>query len=190
MTRWQQEADPFLASATPTGDDIARFLSQLPSHLQSRHDDGKIAWTVIKNAEVQLERGLTFNYEGFSLSRREAIRLDATIQQLLDDGEITKDPARESLWLTCQLVKRMIKVVFSDAIVNGTKSWDATLAGCLGLALQAALVSRAGDFKRSAHYTGDEHLKWQNIELLAKGSSAHDPKLTMLVTLLHRKGHK
>ena len=177
-------------SATPTGDDIARFLAQLPGHLQSRHDNGKTAWTLIKGAEVQLERALTFQHEGFKLSKRDALRLDATIQKLLNDGKITKDPVREALWLSCQIVKRMVTAVFADAIVNGTKSWDQTLAGCLGLALQAALASRSGDFMRSAHYTGVEYLKWQNIELKAKGSSVEDLKLTMLVTLLYRKSHK
>ncbi len=94
------------------------------------------------------------------------------------------------MWLTCQIMKRMVTAVFTDAINNGTKSWDTTLAGCLGLALQAALAARAGDFKQSAHYTGVEYLKWENIELIAKGSSVENPKLTMLVTLLYRKGHK
>ncbi|KIV90268.1 hypothetical protein PV10_07589 [Exophiala mesophila] len=79
---------------TPTGDDIARFLTQLPDHLQSRHDDGKIAWTLIKGARVQLERALAFEHEYFKLSKRDGIRLDATIQQLLNDGKITKEPVR------------------------------------------------------------------------------------------------
>jgi hypothetical protein len=57
--------------------------------------------------------------------------------------------------------------------------------------LQAALASRAGDFKRSAHHTGVEYLKWEDIVLkLARGSSKEDLKLTILVALLYRKGHK
>ena len=81
----------------------------------------------------------------------------------------------------------MIMAVFFDAIVNGTKSWDSTVAGCLGLAFQAALASRAADFMRSAHYDGLECLRWEHIELIAKGPSVEDPKLLMLVTLLYRK---
>jgi hypothetical protein len=57
--------------------------------------------------------------------------------------------------------------------------------------LQAALASRAGDFKRSAHHTGVEYLKWEDIELkLGRDSSKEDPKFTTLITLKYRKGHK
>lgn len=169
---------------------MIRFLFQLPSHLQSRHNDGKIAWTVMKEARTQLARSLTFHDENFKLSKRDNLRLDATIQQLLNDGQLTKDPAREALWLSCQIVKMMVSATLSDAILNGTKSWDSMLAGCLALALQAALAARAGDFKRSAHYTGTEYLKWKDIEVIAKGPSVDDPRLTMLITLLYLKSHK
>jgi hypothetical protein len=84
----------------------------------------------------------------------------------------------------------MVTTVFSDAIINGTKSWDATLSGCLSLTLQAALASRAGEIKRSCHYTGVEYLKWKDIELVTKGSSITEPSLLMLVTLLYRKANK
>ncbi|EXJ57123.1 hypothetical protein A1O7_07467 [Cladophialophora yegresii CBS 114405] len=177
-------------NATPTGDDLIRFLFQLPSHLESRHEDGKIAWTVIKGARAHLERALFFKYEDFKLSKRDELRLDATIQQLLNDGEITKSPVQAALWLSCQMVKRMVTAVFTDAMLNGTKSWDVTLAGCLGLVLQAALAARAGDFTRSSHYGGAEYLKWQDIELVATGSSVKDPGLRMLITLQYRKAHK
>ena len=103
---------------------------------------------------------------------------------------MTKDPVREALWLSCRLVKQMVKASFADAIANGTMSWDVMLAGCLGLALQAALASRVGDVKRSGGYTGNEHLRWEHIEMVAQGSTVEDPKLKMLVTLMYRKGHK
>ncbi|KAF7189366.1 hypothetical protein HII31_09344 [Pseudocercospora fuligena] len=175
--------------ATPTGEDIARFIAQLPDHLQSRHDDGKTAWTLIKSAEVSLDRSLSFHFPDFKLSKHEALRIDATIQKLIDDGKVTKDLVREKQWLTCQVMKRMITVIFEDAINNGTKSWDVTLAGCLGLALQAAITSRAGDFRRSSHYQGEQYLKWENIELKATGDR-ENPRLAMLVTLYFRKGFK
>jgi len=133
---------------------------------------------------------LTFQYENFSLSNRDKLRIEATIQTLLKEGHITKDPVKEALWLSCQMVKRMATAVFSDAILNGTKSWDSTLAGCLAIVLQAALASRSGDFMRSHGYKGGEYLKWENIQLIAQGLSVEDPKLRMLVTLLYRKNYK
>lgn len=94
------------------------------------------------------------------------------------------------MWLCSQMVKRMVTTFFSDAIINGTKSWDATLSGCLSLTLKAALASRAGDIKRSCHYAGVEFLKWKDIELVAKGSSITEPSLLMLITLLCRTSNK
>ena len=144
---------------------------------------------MIKNAEMQLDRALTFHYADYKLSRHDALRLDATIQKLLIDGEITRDPVREKQWLTCQIIKKLVTAVLIDAVENGTKSWDATLAGSFALVLQAALSARSGDIKRSAHYSGEEYLKWRDIELIA---TAQDGKVTlkMLIKLFWRKGAK
>jgi hypothetical protein len=64
-----------------------------------------------------------------------------------------------------------------------------TLAGCFALVLQAAMGARAGDFKRSHHYSGDEYLQWQDIRL-AVTTKDGKPTLTMLVKLLWVKNHK
>lgn len=42
---------------------------------------------------MHLQRALTLRYEDFDLSKQDVLRLDATVQQLLNDGKITKDPA-------------------------------------------------------------------------------------------------
>ena len=138
----------------------------------------------------QEKRALTFKYEDFKLYKRNALRPCVTFQQLLHEEKNTKDAVQEALWLCSQIVKRMVTTVFSDAIINGTKSWDAKLSGCLSLTLQAALASRAGDIKRSCYYTGVQYLKWKDIELVAKGSSITEPSLLLLITLLYRKSNK
>jgi hypothetical protein len=76
-----------------------------------------------------------------------------------------------------------------DAVDNGTKCWDATVAGSFAIVLQAALCAKSGDFKRSAHYQGEEYLKWQDVEIVAV---KQDGKfvLKMLVKLFWCKGHK
>lgn len=83
----------------------------------------------------------------------------------------------------------MSKAMLSNALTNGTKSWDVTISDCLSLVLQAGLASRGGDFKRSGDYGGNEHLRWEHIKMLALGDRA-DPKLKMVVTLHYRKGFK
>jgi hypothetical protein len=145
---------------------------------------------MINNALYQLDRALAFHYPDYKLSRHASLRIEATIQKLLDDGQITKDPVREKLWLTCQIVKRLATAVVSDAVQHGTKSWDATRAGTFSLVLQAAMASRSGDFTRSSHYTGDQYLKWQDIELVAVYGDDNELVFKMLVKLFYRKGHK
>ena len=137
-----------------------------------------------------LERALVFHYKDFKLTKQDAHRIDAVIQQLLNDGKITKDPVRERLWLGSRIVQQMAVAMLNNAINNGTKSWDVTLSCCLTIVLQSALACRAGDIQRSKHYTGEEYLQWKHITLKATGATVQNPKLTMLVTLLYRKGHK
>lgn len=173
----------------PTSEDVVRFIDCLPSHLQSRHADGKIGFSVIKNAELQLDRALTFEYPDWSLARRDGYRIDATIQGLLDRGEITKDPAREKQWITYEIIHKLATAVLSDAVQNGTKNWDITLAGTFSLVFQAALAARSGDITKSVGYKGDEYLKWQDIDLRATGSG-DEMVFNMTVKLLYRKGYK
>lgn len=157
--------------------------------MQSRHDDGKIGFSVIKNAELQLDRALTFEYPNWSITRRGGYRIDAAIQGLLDKGEITKDPVREKQWITYEVVHKLATAVLSDAVQTGTKNWDLTLAGTFSFVFQAALAARSGDIMKSVGYKGDEYLKWQDIELRATGSG-DEMVFKMKVKLLYRKGYK
>jgi hypothetical protein len=144
--------------------------------MKGRGTDGKPAWSVMKNAQKHLDRALSFYYEDYSATKRGQMRIDAAILTLLNDGIITRDPVREKQWINCQMVKNLVTAVL-------------TIAGCFSLVLQAATGSRAGDFGLSAHYTGDEHIKWQDIQLAVTIKDGK-PTLTMLVKLLWVKNHK
>lgn len=168
---------------------MARFISRLPSHLESRHQDGKIAWTVIRDAEKQLNRSLAFHYPNYKLSRHETLRIGAVVQKLLDEGKITRDPVRERQWLTSEIMKKLVTAVIVNAVHNGTKSWDVTVSSCLSLVLQAAMASRSGDFRRSHHYDGEEFLKWRDIQLVVEERNGVG-SLRMLIKLRYCKGQK
>lgn len=167
-----------------------RFLDCLPNHLQSRRDDGKIAYTVILHAERHLNRALTFHYADYQLSKHGSLRIQAVINKLLNDGRLTTDPLREAQWLSCQVVKKMATAVLIDAVEEGTESWDVTIASVFSLVLQAALCSRPGDFKRSAYYAGEEYIKLRDIEMVSTADNDGNVQMRMLVKLLWRKGVK
>ena len=86
---------------------MIRFISLLPKHLQSKHSDGKVVRTVIRDAEKHLERALVFNFDDYRMSDREAFRIEAMIKTLLNRGEITRDPIREKQWLNCQIIEKL-----------------------------------------------------------------------------------
>jgi hypothetical protein len=153
-----------------------------------------VSWSVIKNAERSLNHSLTFKYPDWHVTAHGAKRLDSTIQQLLNDGHITKDPAREKQWIGSQIVKRLATAVLTNAAQRGASSWDTILAGTFSLVLQAAVSSRSGDIKQSLLWTGEEYLKWRDIEIMAvnDSSTADNDKMVfrMKVTLSYRKGFK
>jgi hypothetical protein len=167
--------------------DIIRFIECLPNHLQSRHSDGKISWSVIRRAVTEVRRALELEYPDWSINRNGRLQIDAVIQELLDTDQITKDPAREKQWITCVMIHKLATAVLSDAVQQGTKNWDLTLVGTFSIVFQAALASRSGEIARSKGYTGDEHMKWEDIELRATGDGS---AFEMTVKLFYRKGHK
>lgn len=83
---------------------------------------------------------------------------EATLQTLMKEGALTREPKQEHHWVTSKVIEKMIRAMFTDAIVNGTWSWDALLMKALSLLLQCFTGSRAGEIRRSRLYTGSECL--------------------------------
>jgi hypothetical protein len=135
----------------------------------------------------QVGRAITLKYPDRATSRNDKLKVDAAVQELLDTDQVTNDPVREKLWIGCVMIQKLATAVLSDAVQQGTKNWDLTIASTFSIVLQAALASRSGETTRSAGYTGDEYMKWQDIELTATGDGS---AFKMTVKLLYRKGHK
>jgi hypothetical protein len=89
--------------------------------------------------------------------------MQVIMDQLRKKGFITKDPTREKLWLHSKVVKQMCTALVTDAIENGTHSWDVTCSKVLSFILQAALGSRAGDVAKSTRYSDADCLNWKHV---------------------------
>jgi hypothetical protein len=111
---------PF-CSQTPTTEDVVRFFAAFPKYMEGRGTHGKPAWSVMKNAQMQLNRLLIFHHEDYNATKRGQVRIDAAIATLLKDGIITRDPVREKQWITCQTIKNLVTTVLIDALNNDTK---------------------------------------------------------------------
>lgn len=148
-----------------------------------------MAWSTLKSAEYSLNHSLTFHYQGWALSKRDAVRIDALLIKHLRDGRVTKHPYIQKQWISAMLVRQMVMALFRNAINNGTRSWDVVVHKCLSLVLQAATSSRTGDIRQSSHYKDPVYLRWEHIVIKMK-KTPEKPSMRMLIKLFHTKGHK
>ena len=116
--------------------------------------------------------------------------MQVIMDHLRKEGVITKDPTREMLWLYAKVVKQMCTAIVTDAIENGTHSWDVTCSKVLALILQAALCSRAGDVAKSTRYSDADCLNWKHVMLKRVSRKDGTQNWEALITLAYTKGHK
>ena len=133
---------------------------------------------------------LVFEYSDFHLSAHDSSRITALIDRFVEQGRLTKEPAREHHWLGVTLVKWMIDAVFEDAVRNGSRNWDVTIHTALSLLLISALQCRSGDITKSTYNTQPlPCLVYKDISLkLIKGEDIDH--LEARITIRNEKGTK
>ncbi len=95
---------------------------------------------------------LVFYFKEFTLSKHETIRLAATIDQLFQEGRLSKDPLRHKHHIGAFLVRTLAFGLLTVALANGTLNWDVVLAKTLSIVLTAAL-GHERETSRSLHST-------------------------------------
>ncbi|KAJ9666874.1 hypothetical protein H2201_003008 [Coniosporium apollinis] len=175
------------ASQVPTGEDLVRFVARIPSHLGSTRDSGVPSCLYVQHGLKHVIMVLAFDHAAFTLDKRDRLRLSTTIDGLVKDGAITKDPTRAKQWVTAKLLTRLVSAHFQQAVTEGTRSWDAVISRALSLDLQAAFASRCGEVVRSQFYRGLECLRFEHCDVRAVGDP---PKLVAKFDLLYEKGKK
>jgi hypothetical protein len=100
-----------------------------------------------------LVNALVFYFKDFTLSKHEMIRLATIINQLLEEGKLTKDATRERHHVRVFLVRKLVSDLLTDALTNGIINWDITLAKTLSIVLTLPLhhVREMSQPLRSAH---------------------------------------
>jgi len=156
------DSSPNLA---PTGAQIERFFTSMPSKVRTFSSAGVPSFSWIKHGVAALIRGLIFKHESFKLSQHESLRISTAIDKLLKDGELTAEPARIKQWVTAVLVLRLANFYLMNALTDGTKSWDITISRLLSIVLMAACASRAGEIARSPKYVKMECLCWKDVDI-------------------------
>ena len=106
------------------GDEPTILLIQLPRFTHS---------TSKNTTKISFLEVLVFEHSDFHLSAHDSLRIDALTNGFVEQGRLTKEPARERHWLGVTLVKRMIDAVFENAFRNGFRNWDVTIHNALSL---------------------------------------------------------
>lgn len=133
----------------PNGEDIVRFISIIVKRIKPISHEVP-SYSVIRSGIRTLINELIFHHDGFRVSPHESKRIDATINDLLVSGKLTKDPIREKCWIGASLVRKLVTALFQDSLVAGTLNWDVTIYRALSIVFIAALATRAGDITRSS----------------------------------------
>lgn len=176
-------------SVVPRPMDVERFLWELPRYLGSRHPTAVPSLNNVSKLFTNLLYVLQFHWEDWTVEPYWKARFAELRSTLLGDGFVTNDPIREKQRINSRVVFALNRATISDALVDGCRTWDGVVQGCLAIAFQAALCGRAGDITRSTDSRAHQCLHWQDAKFVISGDF-DDPQFAMSVTLLYRKGLK
>lgn len=138
---------------TPSAEGIQHFLTSIIKKVEPKSQHGVPSFDWMCRGIKILEEALTFEYSDFHLSPHHSLRIDALTDGFVEQGRLTKGPARECHWLGVTLVKKLIDAVFEDAVRNGSRNWDVTIHMAISVLLTSALQCRSGDIAKSRYNT-------------------------------------
>ena len=111
-------------------------------------------------------------------------RKNPVLNTLLHRGLVTTERVRKPQWVTVDVIRRISETSLQTALDKGTRSWDELLSSVLGIVLQAALCSRAGDIMRDPidDPEGGKILVWADIDMrLNDGGNSVDDLRAVIV---------
>jgi hypothetical protein len=143
------EANVYANRGTPKGEEIVHFLPIIVNRIKPIHNEVPSVRT-IQSGLQQLVDALIFHYADFQISPHESKRIGATVNELLVQGKLTKDPIQEKYWVGVVMVRKLATAIFEDSLTYGALNWDVTIYKALVVVIVAALASRAGDVTKDA----------------------------------------
>ena len=129
----------------PTVEDLVRFMSHFARCRLGQGKDGVMNYSTAQHGLVSLQKALTFRYEAWSMSARGAKLLQATCDELLRDGELTREMIRSREPAGAVVVRRLVKALLQCTITTGTSSWSMMLNDIAIIVITSCFQCRAGD---------------------------------------------
>jgi hypothetical protein len=175
---------------TPDGDLLVRFVAHVVERVKT-NILGKPAYSrnTLMNGFYHLVRRLVFEYADFTLTAHHTSRIDSVITSLVKAGKLTRGVWREPQWIGFLALRFLLTSYISEGLTDGVLSWDVRVCRWLSMVLQSSADCRAGEVTLSVGYTGEEFLKWEDIEIKLVGGDTLK-HLRARVTLRWEKGSK
>ena len=132
------------------------FLKQIPSESTLKRE-WKELQHILRIATPNVHKLLTPSLTA---------HVKAVFDKLVETGQLIRGHWEKRVYLMYSVIDFMVATYIENAFVNGVRSWDLLINHVLGVLLQVAANSRAGDIARFKDYTGMEALCWKDIQLV------------------------
>jgi len=168
------------------GDDLIRFLDCSIDKIRPQLSSKPVCNpdTFPGAVNTLLDYGI-FTYSevntGFRFIKHDGAWIQTFFDNAVKDGRLIEGRWNKRVWLNFMMLAHMSEKWLEHHQMVGTNSWDVIIARLRSVVLNSSLGCRVGDVARSAHYTGEEYIKYSDIQLqLDEGD---EPSFA----LLHRK---
>ena len=177
--------------AVPSGADIERFFTQVPTMVKGKgtHYKDSVTQSLMTGAFAVLHQYFQFQYPAFRLSSTEKLRIRSLFGQLRKNGDVTLHRKFDVHWLGICVVRQMIRGLLTDALDNGTLNWDVTLFTAFSIIFISATGARAGDVALSIGYDV-QYLRWHHVKVSIFDADDGEETIGIHVELAYNKGHK
>jgi hypothetical protein len=86
-------------------------------------------------------------------------------QTHVNENRLTKDPHRVKQWVSSRLVSEICMKLFTNDIINDTRSWDVVIFNAMSIALHTSLAARTGDIAQSANYSINTFTTYEDVDI-------------------------
>ena len=156
----------FNIDKVPTINDVSRFLHNMAHTLEPQDKEKRVmSYSTFKTMAFLLVKLLQFKYRPYYMVNPvNAQVIHHTLDQLTKDGMLFKGIWYKRTRAGFYTVRKILRLWFASALVEGTISWDRTLMFAAALVLQYALGCRSGEVAQSNGYKEDEYLYWRDVK--------------------------
>ncbi|OBT85107.1 hypothetical protein VE02_06486 [Pseudogymnoascus sp. 03VT05] len=180
--------------STPTTESLCRFITSI-THTACEEKISKRRESGVPGVEW-IQRGISavivtirFRNENWEPAPNAGSHIKATINTLLQNEFLTRDPVREKAWVTMKVVEKLALQHFTYHLCTEPKSWTVAIMRILSWTLQTAVDGRCGDVTLTKGHSGILNtLLWSDVRIRIKSGNIEN--LLVALTLRNSKHNR